>query len=216
MTNPTPPTDPYAKQRLAMVRDQIQARGVKDPAVLAAMRRVLRHAFVPSDAVERAYADAPLPIGQGQTISQPYMVARMTELAGARPGIKVLDVGTGSGYQAAVLAELVDRVYSIEVLEPMADAARERLADLGYANIEVHCGDGNLGWEEHAPYDAIVVAAAPEAVPPALVEQLGPGGRLVIPVGEQGGEQKLLVLTKSTDGAIWREVQGHVRFVPLI
>lgn len=203
----------YQAARDTMVSDQIAARGVRDPRVLAAMRAVPRERFVPASLRARAHDDNPLAIGHGQTISQPYIVALMTELASPRPGDRVLDVGTGSGYQAAVLAQLVDHVDSIEILCPLADEARARLADLGMTNIEVRCGDGWAGWPERAPFDVIIVAAAPEQVPPALLEQLAPGGRLVIPVG--GKDQVLRVVTKALDGTLVERAVGGVRFVPM-
>jgi len=196
-----------------MVQRQLAARDITDARVLAAMRKIPRHEFVPPDVEPAAYQDSPLPIGLGQTISQPYIVALMTQLAGAAPGKKALDVGTGSGYQAAVLAEIMDRVYSIEILCELADDARARLTRLGYRNIEVRCGDGYRGWEEAAPFDVIIVAAAPEEIPEPLIDQLAPGGRLVIPVGE--AHQELIVVEKSPEGVISRFTAGGVRFVPM-
>ena len=185
---------------------------MRDARVLAAMRAVPRHAFVEPALRGRAYDDGPLPIGHGQTISQPYVVAAMTELAQAGPGTRVLEVGTGSGYQAAVLAELGGEVYSIELLEPLAERAAKTLADLGYERVQLRQGDGYRGWPEAAPFDAIVVTAAPPEVPPALLEQLKPGGRLVIPVGR--GWQELEVHTRTPQGVI-RERIFAVRFVPM-
>ncbi|MDQ7007764.1 MAG: protein-L-isoaspartate(D-aspartate) O-methyltransferase [Acidobacteriota bacterium] len=196
-----------------MVEQQLRARDITDEAVLAAMARVPRHLFVPPDLAASAYRDSPLPIGHGQTISQPYMVALMTQLARAAPGKKALDVGTGSGYQAAVLAEIVDQVYTIEILPELAAEARRRLARLGYDKVVVRCGDGYAGWPEHAPFDLIIVAAAPGEVPEPLIEQLAPGGRLLIPVGET--HQELVVISKSEDGTISRQAYGGVRFVPM-
>ena len=197
-----------------MVRKTIRYRGVSDERVLAAMESVLRHCFVPERDQRSAYADHPLPIGYGQTISQPYIVALMTELLGLEPDDKVLEVGTGSGYQAAVLGEVVAEVYTVEIIEPLATSAAERLAALGYDNVTVKHADGYYGWEEHAPYDAIIVTAAPDHVPPPLVGQLKDGGQLVIPVGPQGGFQVLWQLTRQGNQVKAKEITG-VRFVPL-
>ena len=202
-----------ARLRNLMVEEQIAARGVKDPRVLAAMRKVPRHLFVPENLIPEAYDDTPLPIGYGQTISQPYIVALMTELLQLRGDEKVLEVGTGSGYQAAVLAELAREVYTIEIVEPLARQAAERLRELGYTNVHVRHGDGYDGWPEKAPFDGIIVTAAPEEIPKPLLDQLKPGGRLVIPVG--AWSQDLLVVTKSADGKITRRVVIPVRFVPM-
>jgi protein-L-isoaspartate(D-aspartate) O-methyltransferase len=206
--------DPHAKARSRMI-STLGAYGIRNPAVIEAMQAVPRHRFVPADQRSHAYWDGPLPIGHGQTISQPYIVARMTELSKAAPGMTVLDVGTGSGYQAAVLAEIVQRVYSIEIVCPLADAAAKLLRELQYSRVEVRCGDGFRGWPAHAPFDAIIVAAAPEQVPPPLLEQLKVGGRLVIPVGPEGGVQSLRVYEKQADGAMRRFEDGAVRFVPM-
>jgi len=197
--------------RERMVVEQIEARGVRDPRVLAAMRAVPRHRFVPDSQREYAYADSPLPIEEEQTISQPYIVALMSELAEIAPGERVLEVGTGSGYQAAVLAQMGARVYSIEIVESLARTARKRLTELGYA-VEVRHGDGYAGWPEHAPFDAILVTAAPPAIPKPLEQQLAPSGRLVVPVGE--GSQDLVVLTRTESGLERRSVIP-VRFVPM-
>src|SRR5512139_467223 len=178
-----PPQDAFARARAAMVANQIASRGVKDARVLEAMRTVPRHEFVPPPVRDDAYVDSPLPIGHGQTISQPYIVALMTELARPAPGDRVLEVGTGSGYQAAVLSRLVDKVFSVELVEPLAESAAATLRRLGYANVVVRNGDGYLGWPDEAPFDIIMVTAAPEAVPRALVAQLKPGGRMIVPVG---------------------------------
>ena len=202
-----------ARLRNLMVEEQIAARGVKDTRVLAAMRKVPRHLFVPENLIPEAYDDTPLPIGYGQTISQPYIVALMTELLQLRGDEKVLEVGTGSGYQAAVLAELAREVYTIEIVEPLARQAAERLRELGYTNVHVRHGDGYDGWPEKAPFDGIIVTAAPEEIPKPLLDQLKPGGRLVIPVG--AWSQDLLVVTKSADGKITRRVVIPVRFVPM-
>ncbi len=198
--------------REAMVREQIERRGVRDARVLAAMRRVPRHELVPADVRPLAYEDRPLPIGWGQTISQPYVVAAMSEALGLRGDETVLEVGTGSGYQAAVLAEICGAVYSIEIVEPLAERARADLARLGYGNVHVRHGDGYRGWPEQAPFDAIVVTAAPDHVPPALVEQLAVGGRMVLPVGR--GIQDLVRLTRTPEG-VRRETLMGVRFVPM-
>jgi len=207
--------------RRAAMLEQIRAYGAAGgPAigdrVLAAMAKVPRHELVASDQRELAYADTPLPIGGGQTISQPYIVALMTELAAVDPGEKVLEVGTGSGYQAAVLAEMGARVYTIEIVEALGIEAARRLKALGYADrITTRIGDGYAGWPEHAPFDAIVVTAAPEEVPPPLIEQLAPGGRLVIPLGTSPLGQQLSVLEKAADGAVTRKAIVAVSFVPL-
>jgi protein-L-isoaspartate(D-aspartate) O-methyltransferase len=202
-----------AEERERMVRAQIEGRGVRDPRVLEALREVPRHRFVPEHLQGSAYDDGPLPIGHGQTISQPYIVAVMTELLAPEPDDVVLDVGTGSGYQAAVLGKLVKQVYSIEIVPALAEEARARLAALGYANVEVRVGDGWKGLPEHAPYAGILVAAAPPEVPQALLDQLAPGGRLVIPVGEW--DQDLRVYERTPRGIEERTIFG-VRFVPLV
>src|SRR5262245_17342490 len=198
--------------RERMVRTQIEARGVRDPRVLAALREVPGHRFVPENVADAAYDDGPLAIGHGQTISQPYIVAVMTELLAPQPEDVVLDVGTGSGYQAAVLSRLVKRVYSIEIVPELAESARQRLAALGYANVEVITGDGWAGVSAHVPYDGILVAAAPPHVPQALLDQLAVGARLVIPVGE--ADQDLRVYERTAHGFDERTLFG-VRFVPL-
>jgi len=204
-------------QRFQMVERQLRGRDITDSAVLRAMGKVPRHAFVPNRLRKLAYVDRPLPIGFGQTISQPYIVALMTQLVlpPARPtkARRALDIGTGSGYQAAVLAELVDHVYGVEILCPLADAARARLKALGYENVTVRCGDGYRGWPEHAPFDVILVAAAPAAIPPPLIDQLAPNGRLVVPVG--GRHQTLTLVEKAQDGTIRRSEGLPVLFVPM-
>ncbi len=202
--------------RERMVRSDIAARGVRDARVLQAMREVPRHHFVPSRLQHRAYEDSPLPIGSGQTISQPYIVAAMTELARVGPNNKVLEIGTGSGYQAAILSRLAHHVFTIEILPELAESARTRLEKLCYTNVTVRIGDGYLGWLEHAPFDAIIVTAAPEEVPDPLIEQLKPGGRLVIPVGPEFAVQSLLVIEKDAEGVVHRRHVMPVRFVPLI
>lgn len=198
-----------------MVAGQIEARGVKKEAVLEAMREVPRHLFVPADQLGAAYADAPLPIGYGQTISQPYVVALMTELLDLKPGDKVLEIGTGSGYQAAVLSELTPCVYTIEIIPELARQAAERLQKLGYRTIEPRQGDGYHGWKEHAPFDAIIVTAAAGHVPPPLIEQLKPGGRIVIPIGGVYETQNLVVVTKDLDGRLRTRSVLPVTFVPM-
>jgi len=205
-------TDPHADARARMVEQQIQARGVAEPRVLAAMRKVPRHRFVDAGLASSAYDDRPLPIGHAQTISQPYIVAYMTELLRLAPGAKVLEIGTGCGYQAAVLAELAREVYTIEIVKPLADCAIRTLKDLGYANVHVRHGDGYGGWPDQAPFDGIVVAAAPDHVPPALIAQLATGARLVIPVGD--AHQEIRVITKTAAGHS-EERLLPVRFVPL-
>ncbi|MDD5307055.1 MAG: protein-L-isoaspartate(D-aspartate) O-methyltransferase [Deltaproteobacteria bacterium] len=203
--------DPFAAMRLAMVEEQIAARGVKDEAVLAAMRKVPRHEFVPEDGRREAYADHPLPIGHGQTISQPYIVAFMTAALGVRRGHKVLEVGTGSGYQAAVLAEMGADVYTIEIVEPLGRTAAALLKRLGY-KVHARVGDGYDGWPTAAPFDGIMVTAAPERVPAPLETQLKEGGRLVIPVGRNF--QELKVFRKSSHGLELVNTLP-VRFVPM-
>jgi len=199
--------------RVRMVDEQIAGRGITDPAVLQAMRTVPRHEFVPPQARADAYADWPLPIGHGQTISQPYVVALMTQLAAVKPGDRVLEIGTGSGYQAAILSALGAEVYTIEIVEPLARGAEAVLRRLGYGRVHVRHGDGSRGWPEAAPFDAVVVTAAPPEVPAALVAQLAPGGRLVIPVGEE--EQELRVLVRTPSGIETRP-SIPVRFVPMV
>lgn len=195
-----------------MVTRQIADRGVRDLRVLAAMRKVPRHEFVPDAEKRHAYRDMPLPIGEGQTISQPYIVALMTELAGIERGDRVLEVGTGSGYQAAVLAAMGAEVYSIEIVEPLARRAAADLERLGY-RVEVRAGDGYRGWPEHAPFAAVIVTAAPPRIPQPLVDQLAPGGRMVIPVGDN--YQELRVLTRDEKGAVRDEKVIDVSFVPM-
>lgn len=198
--------------RVRMVDEQIRARGVRDTRVLDAMRRVPRHLFVPEPQRARAYDDRPVPIGRGQTISQPYIVAFMTEALDVAPHHRVLEIGTGSGYQAAILAELARDVYTIEIIPELAERARRTLSSLGYRNVHVRVGNGYLGWPEHAPYDRIVVTAAPEKVPSALLEQLRIGGLMAIPVGT--GIQELLVLRRTATGTETLQTLP-VRFVPM-
>ncbi len=187
------PRGDFKNMREKMVERQIVARGVKDPRVLSAMLKVERHLFVPKELQSSAYLDQPLPIGEGQTISQPYIVALMTELLELKGGEKVLEIGTGSGYQAAILAELAKDVYTIEIIESLAASAKKLLLQLGYQNITVKAGDGYLGWPEVAPFDAIIVTAAPDHIPKPLIEQLKEGGRMVIPVGTYSQELKKIV-----------------------
>ncbi len=206
-------SDRQRAARESMVREQIAARGVRDARVLAAMRKVPRHLFVPAEMVPSAYADQPLPIGHGQTISQPYIVGFMTEALELKPRDRVLEIGTGSGYQAAVLAELAAEVYSIEIVEPLGKEVALRLRDLGYSRIKLRIGDGYRGWPEAAPFNAIIVTAAPDHIPPALVDQLAPGGRLVLPVGRFFQQ---LVRIRRTPRGIKQEELLPVRFVPMV
>jgi protein-L-isoaspartate(D-aspartate) O-methyltransferase len=205
--------DRYEAERFRMVRVQIEDRGIKDPAVLKAMRKVPRHLFVPKEYQREAYADSPLPIGHNQTISQPYIVAYMTEVLKPEATNKALEVGTGSGYQAAVLAEIVKHVYSIEIVPELARESAERLKSLGYTNITIKYGDGYIGWKEHAPFDLIIVTAAAEQIPGPLVDQLGENGRLVIPIGSPASVQELILLEK-IKGTIQKKRLTFVRFVP--
>jgi len=207
-------SDDRLEERMSMVDHQIRRRGVTDQDVLDAMERVPRHEFVPPQYQSQAYADHPLPIGYGQTISQPYIVALMTELLQLETTDRVLEIGTGSGYQAAILAEIVAEVYTVEIVEPLAIEARERLERLGFDNVHTLNADGYFGWEEHAPYDAIIVTAAPDHIPQPLVQQLKDGAKLVIPVGPPGGYQTLWQVTKEGDQVKKRNVTG-VLFVPL-
>lgn len=197
-----------------MVGSQLAVRDINDPQVLDAMRRVPRHLFVPPESQAHAYEDRPLAIGDDQTISQPYIVALMTQLAAPTTESVALDVGTGCGYQAAVLAEICGHVYSIEIIPRLADSARQRLSELGYHNVQVKCGDANCGWPEHAPFDVIIAAAAPIQVPRSLTDQLKTGGRLVLPVGGRG-RQELFVIEKHADGSLHRTNCGGVSFVPM-
>lgn len=210
----TPGVDAFAATRRAMVANQIRARDVNDPNVLRAMETVPRHEFVPPEFLDQAYEDHPLPIGSGQTISQPYIVAVMTELAQIRPGDRVLEIGTGSGYQAAILSELTDQVYSVEIIPALAEDAAARLTRLGYSHVVAKNADGYNGWEEHAPFDAILVTAAPDHIPPPLIAQLKDGGRMIIPVGPPGFFQTLWRVNKHGDTIITENIMG-VAFVPL-
>jgi len=196
-----------------MIEEQIIARGVTHGPTLAALRAVPRHRFVPADAQREAYEDHPLPIDHGQTISQPFIVAFMTEAVAVKPGEKVLEIGTGSGYQAAILAAMGAKVFTIEIIPELAERAAATLRELGYDQVRVRAGDGYKGWPEEAPFDAIVVTAAPDTIPPALLEQLAEGGRLVIPVGPQHGGQELILVTK-TKGKLHQRNLLPVRFVP--
>ncbi|WP_423130448.1 protein-L-isoaspartate(D-aspartate) O-methyltransferase [Gaoshiqia sp. Z1-71] len=205
--------DGYKQSRQNMADEQIEGRGIRDKAVLAAMRTVPRHLFVPEAYREVAYNDGPLPIGYGQTISQPYIVAYMTEQIRPKPGFKVLEIGTGSGYQAAILAEIVGQVYTVEIVEELGKAAAERLKKLHYDQVHVKIGDGYSGWEEEAPFDAIVVTAAADFVPPPLISQLKPGGRMIIPVGSPFQVQMLKLVEKKDDRVITQNLLP-VRFVP--
>ncbi len=203
----------FKVQRERMVREQLELRGVKNKAVLSAMRKVERHLFVPPDLRDFAYADRPLPIGYDQTISQPFIVAYMTEAARLKPDDRILEIGTGSGYQAAVLAEIVSKVYSVEILEPLAETAKKRLKALGYDNIEIKFGDGYKGWREFAPFEVIIVTAAPTAIPDQLLDQLAIGGRMVIPIGSV--YQELYLITRTETGYD-KKALLPVRFVPMV
>lgn len=204
----------FKQMRLDMVADQIERRGVKDAAVLRAMRKVRRHRFVSESAARLAYIDNPLPIGEEQTISQPYIVAEMTRVLRLGPKSRVLEIGTGSGYQAAVLTEFTRHVYTIEIVKPLADAARKRLRRLGYTAVKVGHADGYYGWKRHAPFDAIIVTAAAGQIPPPLIRQLAPGGRMIIPVGPVFATQSLMLVTKDKDGTVRSSSIMAVRFVP--
>ena len=214
-TAPAFPDAKYQEQRQAMVQNQIAKRGVEDPTVLEAMRAVPRHELVPENRERQAYEDRPLPIGHGQTISQPFIVAYMTERLKLDPDDRVLEVGTGSGYQAAILGQIVDEVVTIEIIEALAKKAAADLNGLGYQTITALYGDGYFGFEPGAPYDAIIVTAAAEHVPPPLLKQLKPGGRMVIPVGRSGWTQNLQLISKAADGSISTRNLMPVRFVPL-
>ncbi len=212
------PEERYAALRQEMVEQQLvrDRRGdpIVDPAVLGAMRAVPRHEFVPDDLRRFAYDDGPLPIGHGQTISQPYIVAWMTQLLELMPGDRALEIGTGSGYQAAVLAEILESVFTIEIIEPLASSARTRLTRLGYDRVSVRHGDGYYGWRGGGPFDAIIVTAAATHIPPPLIEQLAPGGRMVIPVGPPFRVQQLMLLEKREDGSVSQRALAPVAFVP--
>jgi protein-L-isoaspartate(D-aspartate) O-methyltransferase len=207
-------SDPFTAERERMVREEIESRGIRNPDVLRAMRATPRHLFVPKAFQSEAYGDYPVPIGFRATISQPYVVALMTQMLDPKKGQRVLEIGTGSGYQAAVLAQLVSQVYTIEIVPQLAGAARDTLSALGYANVVVRQGDGYAGWPEQAPFDRIMVTAAPPEVPPALLAQLAAGGRLVAPVGP-GWMQELIVIDKNPDGTVRRSSGPAVLFVPM-
>lgn len=215
--SPSPVLDSAATraERERLVLRMVEGEGVRDPAVLAAMRKVARHLFVPRDLQAEAYADHPLPIGHAQTISQPSLVAFMTELLQVNREATVLEIGTGSGYQAAILGELVREVYTIEIVRPLGEEAARRLQRMGYQNVHVRVGDGYQGWSEHAPFDAIIVTCAPESVPQPLIDQLKTGGRLCIPVGPTAGRQELYLMVKGADGTLERKSVLGVRFVPM-
>ncbi len=204
------------KQRMAMVERQLIAREIRDPRVLAAMRAVPRERFAPAALEELAYEDLPLPIGEGQSMSLPFMTAWLTSLLRLEPDDRVLEIGTGSGYSAAVMSRIAAEVYTVERYASLAGKARERLEQCGYQNISVHCGDGTLGWSEHAPYDAIVVAAGSPVVPPPLADQLAIAGRLVIPIGPHIRRQTLVRVTRVREHRFRNEELGDVQFVPLI
>jgi protein-L-isoaspartate(D-aspartate) O-methyltransferase len=208
-----PPVSDFAAQRQQMVQQQLMTRGINDARVLAAMTKVPREEFVAPESRAATYEDGPLPIGYGQTISQPYIVAFMTEQLRPKPSDRVLEVGTGSGYQAAILAELVSEVYSIEIVEPLAKNAEATLQRLGYKNVQVKFGDGYKGWPEEGPFDAIIVTCAPDKVPQPLVDQLKDGGRMVIPVGERFAQQ--LYLLEKKNGQLKQSATLPVRFVPM-
>lgn len=205
--------DKYEQQRNDMVETQIYQRGVRDELVLKAMHKVPRHEYVPPNLHDYAYQDHPLPIGENQTISQPYIVAFMTECLGLKGGEKVLEIGTGSGYQAAVLGEIAGEVYTIEIIESLANRAKEILEKMDYKNIYVKWGDGYQGWPEKAPFDGIIVTAAPDHIPRPLIDQLKPGGRMIIPVGDY--YQELILIAKSNEGEISQRSVLPVRFVPM-
>ena len=207
--------DPYRAKRMDMVERQIRGRGIRDARVLAAMEKVPRHLLVDRSLRPEAYRDHPLPIGEGQTISQPYVVALMTEELRLSPTDRVLEIGAGSGYQAAILAEIVKEVFTIEIRKGLAERAAERLKDLGYRNIRVKYADGYFGWQEHAPFDAIIITAAVNHIPPPLLKQLKEGGRLILPLGSTVFYQTLTLVTKNKGGDLSVEQKGEVAFVPM-
>ncbi len=206
------PVNGYTSQRLRMVEEQLRARGIRDEAVLSAMSRVPRHQFVPNEFLDLAYADEPLPIGYGQTISQPYIVALMTEAAGLNKESNILEIGTGSGYQAAILAEIANHVYSVEIIPKLAERAKNIIRSLNYSNVTIKTGDGRRGWPEYSPYNAIIATSAPQTLPESLLEQLCFQGKLVIPIGLH--YQNLMVFHKDENG-IHKQTLLPVRFVPM-
>lgn len=208
--------DPWTAARLAMVKEQIEREGISDPHVLQAMREVPRHSFVPAGVRSRAYEPRPLPIGEGQTISQPYIVGFMTEILRLKPSDRVLEVGTGSGYQAAVASRIAREVYTVEIFESLAASSRRTLSELGYRNVQVRQGDGYYGWEEKAPFDAIIVTCAGGHIPPPLLRQLANGGRMVMPVGGPFLTQNLVFLEKRADGSVSQRNVLPVAFVRLL
>ncbi|MGD0199832.1 MAG: protein-L-isoaspartate(D-aspartate) O-methyltransferase [Bryobacteraceae bacterium] len=213
---PARPGDAWAREREAMVRTQVQDRGVRNPDVLRVLGQVPRHLFIPEALRDQAYEDHPVPIGYGQTISQPYIVGLMTELLEPARTHRVLEIGTGSGYQAAVLSRLVGHVYTIEIVPELARSAEEKLKQLGYENISVRLGDGYLGWPQEAPFDRIILTAAPPEIPRALLDQLRPGGRLVAPEGSTVWGQELVVVEKTAAGKLKKRAVLPVAFVPLV
>lgn len=212
---PRPRFDERRDERHQMVEEKIEANGITDEKTLEAMRHVPRHLFVPTHLRPFAYQNRPLPIGHGQTISQPYIVAYMTQALNLKAGDKVLEIGTGSGYQAAILSELTPHVYTIEIVEELARETRSLLTDLGYTTIETKIGDGYKGWKKHAPFDAIILTAAPEEIPPPLIRQLKPDGIMIIPIGATGTAQELIKVTKTGEDDIHKEKLLPVRFVPM-
>jgi len=206
--------DPYAEKRQAMLEKDLKGRGIRDARVLEVMGKIPRHLFVEESLRKKAYTDGPLPIAEGQTISQPYVVALMTEALKLRPEDRVLEIGAGSGYQAAVLAEIVKEVYTIEIRKPLAETAQQRLKDLGYTNVKVKYGDGYFGWEEHGHFDAIIITASVNHIPPPLIKQLKEGGRLILPLGSTLFHQTLTLATK-VKGELAVEQMGAVAFVPM-
>ena len=211
--NCIPQDDKYSSTRENMVKDQIENRGIKNQLTLDAMRKVQRHKFVPSNMIDRAYDDGPLPIGYGQTISQPYIIAYMTAVIDPKPGQKVLEIGTGSGYQAAVLAEIVDSVFTIEIITELSNSSQKKLKELGYKNVFCKNADGYYGWEKYAPFDAIVVTAAAEHIPPPLIKQLKDGGKMIIPVGSPFLNQTLILVERNGEEITTTSLLP-VRFVP--